>query len=156
MKIKNIFIKDLKIIKTKSFFDKRGFFKEVFKSKLIKKNFIFLVSDITKLMFYFKKKNISFDINCFLDTILEVIGTDGTLVLPTYNWDFCKGKDFCYHKTLSLSGSLGNFALKRHDFLRTQNPIYSFAVAGKDKDKLFNFKHKSCFGLDSPFGYLIN
>ena len=48
MKIKNIFIKDLKIIKTKSFFDKRGFFKEVFKSKLIKKNFIFDVMSSSK------------------------------------------------------------------------------------------------------------
>ena len=56
----------------------------------IKKDFIFLVSDITKLMFYFKKKNIDFNINFFLDTILEAIGKDGTLVLPTYNWDFCK------------------------------------------------------------------
>ena len=66
----------------------------------IKKNdFIFLVSDITKLMLYFKKKKIIFDINFFLETILDVIGKNGTLVLPTYNWDFCKGINFDYIKT---------------------------------------------------------
>ena len=118
-----------------------------------KKDFIFLVSDITKLMFYFKKKNISFDINCFLDTILEAIGIDGTLVLPTYNWDFCKGIDFNYKKTQSVTGVLGKVALKRDDFIRTTNPIYSFAVAGKEKNNLYNLKHSSCFGEDSPFSY---
>ena len=56
---------------------------------------------------------------------------------------------------MSLSGSLGNFALKRKDFSRTQNPIYSFAVTEKDKDLICSLEHKSCFGLDSPFGYLI-
>lgn len=118
-----------------------------------KKDFIFLVSDITKLMFYFKKKNINFDINCFLDTILEAIGIDGTLVLPTYNWDFCKGVDFNYKKTQSVTGVLGKVALKRDDFIRTTNPIYSFAVAGKEKNNLYNLKHSSCFGEDSPFSY---
>jgi len=118
-----------------------------------KKDFIFLVSDITKLMFYFKKKDISFDINCFLDTILEAIGIDGTLVLPTYNWDFCKGIDFNYKKTQSVTGVLGKVALKRDDFRRTTNPIYSFAVAGKEKNNLYNLKHLSCFGEDSPFSY---
>jgi len=104
-------------------------------------------------MFYFKKKNIIFDINCFLDTILEVVGIDGTLVLPTYNWDFCKGIEFNYRKTQSVTGVLGKVALKRDDFVRTTNPIYSFAVAGKEKNNLYNLKHSSCFGEDSPFSY---
>ena len=76
-------------------------------------------------------------------------------MFPTYNWDFCKGKDFNYSKTKSLSGSLGNFALSRKDFKRTKNPIYSYAVTGKDKEYICSLKHFSCFGLDSPFGYLI-
>jgi len=123
------------------------------KIEIREKDFIFLVSDITKLMFYFKKKNINFDINCFLDSILEAIGSDGTLVLPTYNWDFCKGVNFDYNKTQSVTGVLGKVALKRDDFIRTTNPIYSFAVAGKEKDELYNLKHSSCFGEDSPFSY---
>ena len=48
MKIKNVKIGGLKIIKTKMFFDKRGFFKEIFKNNLIKKNFKFDVMSLSK------------------------------------------------------------------------------------------------------------
>ena len=48
MKIKNVYIGGLKIIKTKMFFDKRGFFKEIFKNNLIKKNFKFDVMSLSK------------------------------------------------------------------------------------------------------------
>ena len=48
MKIKNVNITGLKIIKTKMFFDNRGFFKEIFKNNLIKKNFKFDVMSLSK------------------------------------------------------------------------------------------------------------
>ena len=48
MKIKNLNITGLKIIKTKIFFDNRGFFKEVFRNNLIKKNFKFDVMSSSK------------------------------------------------------------------------------------------------------------
>ena len=41
------------------------------------------------------------------------------------------------------------------DFNRSKNPIYSFTIYGKDKNKISSMQHKSCFGFDSPFGYLI-
>ena len=48
MKIKNVNITGLKIIETKMFFDNRGFFKEVFRNNLIKKNFKFDVMSSSK------------------------------------------------------------------------------------------------------------
>ena len=48
MKIKNVNISGLKIIETKMFFDDRGFFKEVFRNNLIKKNFKFDVMSSSK------------------------------------------------------------------------------------------------------------
>ena len=48
MKIKNVNISGLKIIETKMFFDNRGFFKEVFRNNLIKKNFKFDVMSSSK------------------------------------------------------------------------------------------------------------
>ena len=48
MKIKNVYITGLKIIKTKMFYDSRGFFKEVFRNNLIKKNFKFDVMSSSK------------------------------------------------------------------------------------------------------------
>jgi len=48
MKLIKTNIKDLKIIKTKIFKDKRGYLKEVFQNKLVKKNFVFDVMSSSK------------------------------------------------------------------------------------------------------------
>ena len=126
----------------------------IFKKINLKKgDIIFLVSDITKLIIYFKKIKIYFDINLFLNILIKTIGKTGTLALPTYNWDFCEGKDFNYYKTKSMTGSLGSAALKRKDFVRTRHPIYSFAITGSETKKILKLKHKSCFGEDSPFAF---
>ena len=48
MKIKNVKISGLKIIQTKMFFDKRGFFKEIFRNNLIKNDLKFDVMSSSK------------------------------------------------------------------------------------------------------------
>ena len=116
---------------------------------------IIITSNIVKILTKFKNKKINFDPNILINILKKKIGKEGTLMFPAYNWDFCKGKTFEYNKTSSQSGALGNIALKRKDFLRSSNPIYSFAVTGKDKVKICNLKHLDCFSLNSPFGYLI-
>ena len=116
---------------------------------------VLVSSSILKYLIKKKEKNLEKEANKVIDDLIEKIGSSGTLLFPTYNWDFCKGIQFDYKKTLSMSGALGNIALKRDDFLRTKNPIYSFAVTGKNSKTISELTHKSCFGLDSPFGYLI-
>ena len=93
------------------------------------------------------------NMNDLLDTFIDRLGEEGTLLLPTYNWDFCHGETFDYRNTLGQTGSLGNVALKRDDFKRTQHPIYSFAVWGRDQSLLCQLQNKSAFGGDSPFAY---
>ena len=116
---------------------------------------ILVSSNIMNLLILLKKYNEKFDPNKIIDALIEKVSPDGTLMFPTFNWDFCEGKGFDYNSTPSKTGSLSSLALKRKDFQRTKNPIYSFAVTGKDKDLICNLNHHSCFGLDSPFGYLI-
>lgn len=111
-------------------------------------------SDITDLWKVTKKNEGKFDLNAFIDEILAIIGPEGTLLIPTFNWDFCKGKCFDYKKTPSQTGFLGSIALRRKDFKRTHHALYSFAVAGKDADLLFSIDNKDSFGPDSPFAYL--
>tara|TARA_Y100001970_G_C13842386_1_gene655124 strand:- start:168 stop:683 length:516 start_codon:yes stop_codon:yes gene_type:complete len=48
MKLLSTKIKDIKKVKTKVFKDKRGFFKEIYKNKILKKNFIFDVMSYSK------------------------------------------------------------------------------------------------------------
>jgi len=116
---------------------------------------IIITSNLVKILSKFKKREINFDPNTLLNNLKDKVGKKGTLFVPTYNWDFCKGKTFDYNKTRSQTGALGNIALKRKDFIRSFNPIYSLAVAGKNNKKICNQKHVDCFSFKSPFGYLL-
>ena len=111
-------------------------------------------SDVRRLLLTGMSQGDSMDLNVFLEGLMDVIGTEGTILIPTYNWDFCKGKTFDYRTTSCKTGSLGKIALKRTDFIRTKHPIYSFAVWGRDADKLYRMENTDSFGQDSPFAYL--
>ena len=115
---------------------------------------VLVSSDIVRLMCVCRDNKEKFDPNIFIDSIVNKIGHKGTLLFPTYNWDYCKGKPFDYHNTISRTGSLSNIALKRKDFIRTKHPIYSHAVTGFDSQYLLHLDNKSGFGRDSVFGYL--
>lgn len=123
----------------------------------LKKGDIVLVSSyLTRVVMEAKRNGECFDMNLFLDSILNVIGEEGTLLIPTFNWDFCHGVAFNYYKTKSQAGILGDKALKHPMFRRTQHALYSFAVAGKDQAMLCGLTNQSSFSADSPFAYLEN
>lgn len=115
---------------------------------------LLISSDVRRLVFEAMSQGDSTDLNSFLEGFMDVVGTEGTILIPTYNWDFCKGKTFDYRTTPCKTGSLGKIALKRADFIRTKHPIYSFAVWGKDADRLYRMENTDSFGQDSPFAYL--
>ena len=117
---------------------------------------ILLSSNLMKTIFYAKKYEKEFNYNKFIDSFLEVIGTNGTLLIPSYNWDFCKGIAFDYKNTISKTGILADEAVKRSDFKRTKHPLYSHIVWGKDKDMLCSLDYIDAFSADSIFAYLTN
>lgn len=119
-----------------------------------KDDVVFISSDSKILLFEAMRNEASRDLNDFIDGLIEAVGSNGTILFPTYNWEFCSGKPFNYKTTPCETGSLGIIALTRDDFKRTRHPIYSFAVYGKDKEMLVSLNNKDSFGLDSPFNYL--
>lgn len=102
----------------------------------------------------YSRKNTNIILGYFINTLQNLIGKQGTLLFPTYNWEWCRGKRFIYEKTLGATGYLGNYCLTRDDFQRTQHPIYSFAVWGKYKDYLISLDNIDSWGVDSPFAFL--
>ncbi len=119
-----------------------------------KGDIVYVVSDILALSIRARENKEKMDINRFIDSILAKVGSEGTVLIPTFNWGFCRGEAFDIKKTVSKTGALGNAALKRTDFVRTAHPIYSFMVWGKDKEMLAELDAKEAFGADSVFGYL--
>ncbi|MBD5522967.1 MAG: AAC(3) family N-acetyltransferase [Lachnospiraceae bacterium] len=115
---------------------------------------LLISSDLKGLLFQCLEHEDDTDLNIFLESLMETVGSEGTILLPTFNWDFCKGVTFDYHRTPSRTGSLGKVALKRKDYVRTKHPLYSFAVWGKDAKRLYKMENKDSFGQDSPFAYL--
>lgn len=122
----------------------------------IKEGDVVLVSSDIRAIFYKEMENTGLfpDANLFIDSLIEKIGNEGTLLFPTFNWDFCHNVPFNYNKTKGKTGSLGNVCLNRKDFKRTKHALYSFAVFGKDKEYLCDIDPTDAFGPDSIFEYL--
>lgn len=114
---------------------------------------IFVSSAVKELLKICRDNGETPDLNELIDAFIDAVGTEGTLIFPTYNWSFCGGVTFDYNNTLSQVGALSQTALNRKDFKRTKHPIYSFAVWGEDQELLCNMENKSAFSADSPFSY---
>lgn len=116
---------------------------------------IWLSSELIHLILEFKAKEIKFDGSALIDAFQQAIGREGTLLLPTFSFDFSNKYYYDINKTKGITGALGNIALQRKDFRRTQHPMHSFAVWGQDQEKLISMENKHSFGIDSPFGYCV-
>lgn len=111
-------------------------------------------SDVTRLMFSeYHRIGAMPDLNVLIDSLKEAVGDDGTLIFPTYTWDFCKGLPYDICKSDCKVGTLSNAVLQRPDFRRTKHPLYSFAVWGKDADYLCSLENVESFGPGTPFEY---
>ena len=136
-------------------------FKNKFKNKLIKLGVkkdqtIILNIDLLKLILFLRSKKVKLDLKDIINPIKEIVSKNGNIVVYSFFWDFFKTNIFDYDNSKSASGSLSNFLLNDKEFKRTQNPVYSLLVWGKDKEKIYRMKHNDCFSKNSPFGYLIN
>ncbi|SHI95961.1 Aminoglycoside 3-N-acetyltransferase [Anaerovibrio lipolyticus DSM 3074] len=123
---------------------------------------LYVASDITMLMYKVRNTyNIEsieeYDeyLNALVDKLQEIIGNDGTLLFPVFTWGFCRGEGFSIKESACEVGALNNWILKnRRDFQRTQHPMYSFMVWGKDARLLAGMQNIDGWGDDSPFAYL--
>src|ERR1700679_3715499 len=59
-----------------------------------------------------------------LDSFLEALGPDGTLLLPLFNFDFTTGVAFDIRNTPSQMGALTEAGRRRPGAVRTGHPIY--------------------------------
>ena len=114
---------------------------------------VWIASDVKQLLYSCIEHEDDTDFNVLIDSVIDIIGPEGTILIPTFNWDFCKGKAFDIRKSPSQTGSIGKVALKRNDFKRTQHPIYSFAVWGSGAEELASMENRSSFGADGPFAW---
>ena len=112
---------------------------------------VYVISDMMPLALEYKNNGQKLDLDNVINGLKDIVGSSGTLLFPTFNWDFCKGIPFDYHNTPSKTGALSKAALKRPDFRRTLHPLYSFAVWGKKADELLSINVPNSFGKGTIF-----
>lgn len=123
--------------------------------ELRKGDIVYLAADITRLVHIARKNDERFDPAAFLASFTSAIGEEGTLLIPTFNYDLRKNSFFDIRKTQPITGILAQYALRTEGFKRTYNPLHSFAVWGKHRDELCAMRNESSFAEDSPFGFLF-
>jgi aminoglycoside 3-N-acetyltransferase len=86
-----------------------------------------------------------------IDALLEVLTPEGTLIMPTFNFNFNKGEPWDVRNTPSHMGVITELVRTNPNSRRVFHPFYSFAILGKLKDELTRIRYKDSYGVDSIF-----
>lgn len=87
-----------------------------------------------------------------VDAILETVGDKGTLIMPTFNYDFLRGTPWDIRTTPSQMGVLTELVRNDPRARRMFHAIYSMAAIGKYADELAAHQSDDCFGETTIFG----
>lgn len=112
---------------------------------------LFVHSDVAPVIaagnIFRSRETLSLLTECFL----EAVGASGTLIAPTFNYDFCRGEAYSHEKSPSQVGLWSNHVLRDPRAKRSFHPIFSAAAIGAKAEALTSGVSKSSFGDDSLF-----
>jgi aminoglycoside 3-N-acetyltransferase len=111
-------------------------------------------SNIKRTLMRLRRKGFHVNAQHILDSFLSVVGAQGTLICPLFNFNFSTEKFFDIRHTPSQMGALTEMARQHPNAIRTGHPIYSFAVIGKHAQLFKGVDNMSGYGKDSPFAIL--
>jgi len=86
-----------------------------------------------------------------IDVLISILGESGTLIMPTFNYDFLRGAIWDIRNTPSQMGVLTELVRKNPKSKRMFHPIYSVSAIGKYADEIEQFRSTDCFGETSFF-----
>jgi aminoglycoside 3-N-acetyltransferase len=89
-----------------------------------------------------------------IQALEAALGPQGTLIMPTFNFDFNKGVPWDVRTTASKMGVLTEVVRKDSRARRVFHPFYSFAILGRHADMLGRLRYKSSYERNSVFGKL--
>jgi aminoglycoside 3-N-acetyltransferase len=115
---------------------------------------VLLHSSASRTMRMVRAREEKFTLSDLLQTFIDAVGEEGTLLLPLFNFDFCRGVPFDIRSTPSTMGAITEVARNDPRFLRTRHPVYSFAVHGRLASKFASLRNSSALADDGPFGLL--
>lgn len=93
-------------------------------------------------------------LDSILDAFLRVLSKEGTLIVPTFTYSFCKKEVFDVRNSPSTVGLFTEHVRKRNEAIRSVEPIFSCAGIGGQARRLLENVGNECFGDDSLFDRL--
>ncbi len=85
----------------------------------------------------------------------DTIGSQGTIVVPTFTYSFCKGEVFDPAKTVSQMGIFAETLRQHPGARRSEEPIFSVAALGALSGELTQNVAQECFGKNSFWERLL-
>ena len=88
----------------------------------------------------------------YYEALCEVVGEDGTIVVPTYTTQVSRyDVPFEWEKTPAVTGILAEYIRTRPGGLRSLHPLHSVTAVGAKKDFICGESGTSNYSWDSPF-----
>ncbi len=115
---------------------------------------ILLHSNIKRVYKSLLRKGDKNPLETILDSFIDAVGQDGTLIIPLFNFDFISGSTFDVRNTPSQMGSLSEYARNISPSSRSGHPVYSFCAFGKYASEIIKINNSSAYSQESPFGFL--
>lgn len=115
---------------------------------------VLIHSNIKRTLVKIRRKGVKISPEDILQSFLQSVGSNGTLILPLFNFDFPKTRHFDFRNTPSQMGVLTEAGRLYPGAIRTGHPIYSFAVIGSNSRLFESVDNHSGYGEDSPFALL--
>ena len=115
---------------------------------------VLLHSNILRTLGLLKRNSFQPSVDVILESFIQAVGKNGTLLFPVFNFDFTSGVTFDIRSTKSHMGALTEAARNHPNAERTGHPIYSFCAIGALAYKFKEVDNVSGYGVDSPFGIL--
>lgn len=93
--------------------------------------------------------------NCF-DSVCEVMGGDGTIVVPTFTYRrLGEGSPYLHADSASETGSFTEFVRRMADSVRSLHPVFSYAAIGPDRNAICENASAHSYGWSSPAQRMI-
>lgn len=112
-------------------------------------------SSMARTFRYLLSKGVKPDPRLVIDSILDQVGAEGTVLFPLFNFDFPATKEFSMLSTPSQMGVITEFSRLNYAGNRTGHPIYSFYAIGAHSEEFKDLNNRSGYGPDSPFAKLL-
>jgi aminoglycoside 3-N-acetyltransferase len=124
-------------------------------SGLQSEDIVLIHSSMKRTFSYLVNQGIEASPKLIIDSLLDQVGSKGTILFPLFNFDFPNSKVFSMISTPSQMGVVSEFARQNFQGYRTGHPIYSFFAIGGNAKEFEGINNRSGYGKDSPFAKLL-